>query len=397
MKRSLAFAVLGLAACASNNSETKPDAAPDAPPPFAEAPHATAPQMVKMSGDVLATPKVVPIFFQNDATMQAQVEQFLTLLGGSDYWTATTSEYGVGTLQIEPTIVTTDAPPTSDTALDTWLKGHFNGQNGWPAAPDPQAIYSVFLPAGVVLHTQFGDSCQAFGAYHDEATTATNQSVVYALMPRCPGGIDELSASTSHELIEAVTDPRVETTPAYGDVDHDHYIWAYTPGAEVGDMCEYVDAAYQRLVGNYLVQRTWSNAAAAAGHDPCVPAAAGAIYYAAAPLLNDPEPLDSIYGGTITTKGVKVALNQSATIEVDLFSDQPYGLCSVSAADIAQLGGGTAELAFSWDKENGQNGDKLHLTITRKANGMGQGSEFALLEKDAAGNIVALWFGFVSN
>ena len=128
-----------------------------------------------------------------------------------------------------------------------------------------------------------------------------------------------------------------------------------------------------------------------------MPAAAGGIYYAAAPVFTDSESLDSIYGGTITTKGVNVALNQSATIEIDLFSDQPYGLFSVSAADVAQLGGGTAELAFAWDKENGQNGDKLHLTITRKANGMGQGSELALVEKDAAGNVVALWFGFVSN
>ena len=41
------------------------------------------------------------------------------------------------------------------------------------------------------------------------------------------------------QLIEAATDPRVETTPAFGDSDAEHYIWAYTPGAEVSDYCEY--------------------------------------------------------------------------------------------------------------------------------------------------------------
>ncbi len=30
-------------------------------------------------------------------------------------------------------------------------------------------------------------------------------------------------------------------------------------------MCEYVDNAYARVLGSYLVQRTWSNVAAATG------------------------------------------------------------------------------------------------------------------------------------
>ena len=393
--------LLALAACSSDHHEAAPDAfvpPVDAPPPFQEASFGSAPQMVKVpGGDVLTAPKVVPIFFANDAAMQASVEDFLAQTAASSYWGATTSEYGVGPLTILPTIVTTDTPPTTDTALATWLAGHFNGQNGWPTAPDPQTIYSVFLPAGVVLHTSFGDSCQAFGAYHDEAM-GTGTSVVYALMPRCTGfgqDLDELTVSTSHELIEAVTDPRVESTPAFGDLDPDHYIWAYTPGAEVGDMCEYVATASQRLVGNYLVQRTWSNASAAAGHDPCVPALT-TPFQGAAPMLTDPEPIDSYYNGTIQTKGVQVPVGMSKTIDVKLFSDAPTADFSVHADDVAQFNGSPAELTFTWDKTTGHNGDTLHLTITRAKAGQGQGSEFVIVVGTGQ-DVSALWWGFVEN
>jgi hypothetical protein len=393
--------MLALAACGSDHhQEAAPDAfvpPVDTPPPFQEASFGGAPQMVKVNGgSVLSAPVVVPIFFASDATMQPQVEDFLAHLSGSSYWSATTSEYGVGGLTILPTIVTTDTPPTTDTALTSWLAGHFNGQNGWPAAPDPQTIYSVFLPDGVVLHTSFGDSCQAFGAYHDEVPANGSQpSVVFSLMPRCQGGLDTLTISTSHELIEAATDPHVESTPAYGDLDPDHYIWAYTPGAEVGDMCEYLPSAAQQLVGNYFVQRTWSNASAAAGHDPCVPVLA-TPFQGAAPMFTDAEPIDSYYNGTIQTRGVQVPVGMSKTIDVQLFSDAPTGDFSVHADDVAQFLGSAAELSFTWDKQTGHNGDTLHLTITRTKAGMGQGSEFVVVVGSGQ-NVTALWWGFVEN
>jgi hypothetical protein len=396
-----AVIALALAACGDEHHETAPDAfvpTPDAPPAFVEMPHGTAPQMVKVSGNVLTAPKIVPIFFASDATMQAQIEDFLHQLGGSTYWTTTTSEYGVGALATLPTIVTSDTPPTTDTALTSWLGGHFNGQNGWPAAPDPQTIYAVFLPSGVVLHTSFGDSCQAFGAFHDETKTTGNTPIVYALMPRCTGpfpDLDALTGSTSHELIEAATDPLAESAPAYQDLDADHYIWAYTPGAEVGDMCEYVGTAMQRLVGNYLVQRTWSNAAAAAGHDPCVPALA-APYMGAAPMLQDSEQIASIHSGMVTTKGVQVPLGMSKTIDVVLFSDAPSADFSVHADDVAQFMGGSPELSFAWDQLSGHNGDTLHVTVTRSANGMGGGSEFVIVVRNGQ-STPALWWGFAAN
>ena len=400
----LAAALLAAACGGTNSNEPKPDAPPDAYV-FAEAPHPSVPQLVKMTGDVLATPKIVPIFFTGDDAMKATIESFVGQLAGSAYWTTTTSEYGVGSLTVLPTILSSDAPPTSDTALDTWLKGHFNGMNGWPAAPDPQAIYSVFLPAGTKFTTQFGNACEAFGAYHDEATTATSQSVVYALMPRCDGGSaqgtqDELTLSASHEWIEAATDPRVETTPAYGNMDSDHYIWAYVPGAEAGDLCEYVDAANNYKVGDYIVQRTWSNAAATAGHDPCVPAPDPATqpFFGIAPVLDGAVSLPDIYSnGNIMTKGIQISQGSGKVIEVDLFSDAETADWTVEALDVAGFYGGSPELALQLDKKTGTNGDKLQLTITHiKAGTQMPGSEFLLQSKNTNGS-VAQWWGYVAN
>ena len=399
------FIPLALAACGAQ-TDTPVTPTVDAPPAFAEADHPVPPQMVKMTGGVLTAPKVVPIFFQKDSAVQTQIEAFANAMVGSTYWSAMGSEYGVGALSVGATIVSTDAAPTSDTALVTWLQGHFNGQNGWPSEPDPQTIYSVFLPAGATFTTQFGNACESFGAYHDEAAqTGSNKSIVYALMPRCPGmtdadTFDVLTMSTSHEWIEAATDPNVETTPAYGDVDPAHYVWAYTPGAEVGDMCEYVDAAYQRLVGNYMVQRSWSNAAAMAGHDPCVPAPdpATSPFHGVAPVLDDSQPLPSLYGsGNVTTKGIQITRGGAKTIEVDLYSDSPTDEWTVEAIDLATFYGSPAELTFQWDKTSGTNGDKLHLTISRVAAGTQMpGSEFVLQSKDSKGT-VAQWWGFVAN
>jgi hypothetical protein len=398
--------LLALAACGDNRA-----AAPDAfvpsidAPSFVEAPHPATPQMVKLSGDVLTAPRIVPIFFANDAAMQAQIEDYLHQLASSSYWGATTNEYGVGALTIAPTIVTADAPPTTDTDLAPWIGNHFDGQAGWPAQPDPQTIYAVFLPEGAVLHTSFGDSCRAFGGYHDEATGPQSQSVVFALLPRCEGGtrspLDNLTLVTSHEMIEAATDPRAETAPGFQELDADHYVWAYTPGPEVGDMCELVPGAAQRLVGSYVVQRTWSNASAAAGHDPCVPVLAEP-YIAAAPMLAETAAIDSIHTGapSLMTHAVSIPVGTSKTIDVVLFSDAAIADYTVEAYDVAAFFGMPAELTFTWDRDTGHNGDVLHLTITRAATGtrpgLHGGSEF-LLATVVHRNVQTLWSGLAGD
>jgi hypothetical protein len=401
-----AVAVAAFAACGGDSSGSGPDAAmalADATPPtpdagpFAPAPHPGPPQIGSYGGPVMDTPVVVPIFFTGDDAIQAQVEDFLSRLPGTDYWHATTSEYGVGDVTIGTSIVSADAAPTTDDALQAWLATMTDGTHaGWPAA-DGNTLYAVFLPAGVTLSTPWGNSCSAFGAYHAEVTTSASAGAIYALMPRCQGqgaAIDSLTTATSHELVEAVTDPRPFTDTAYALPDDDHYVWGATPGGELGDMCEYVRSAEQRDVGSFLVQRTWSNASAAAGHDPCVPAL-DAPFMGATPVLDEDLPLD-LGDGAVTTKGVQIATGTSKTIEVDLWSDAPAVDWTVKAYDLASyFSGQPEELQFAWDKDGGNNGDKLMLTITRARDGDG-GSEF-VISAHTPDTTVSLWWGFVAN
>ena len=397
LKWSWMFALVA-AACGDN---LEPPAV-DAPPAgFEEAPHGPPPVLVSLGGPVLTAPRTQPIFWSGDAAYQAKIEDFGTKLAGSEYWKVTTEEYGVGTIQAAPAIVTTDPVPTSSDALTTWLAQKLDGTHtaeGWPATVDPQTVYSVFLPEGAVIHDPDGDSCDAYGAYHDEATGAHGESIVYALMPRCDYGnplIDDLTASYSHELIEAATDPLVETDEAFGDADPDNYVMAYTPAAETGDYCEYLDAAYIRFQG-YEVQRTWSNAASLAGKDPCVPAPASP-YVAAVPMFTEQAKLTDVWTGSkVTTRAVSVPVQTSKTVDVQLISDVPTDAFTVSATDTAVFYGESPELTFTWDATTGKNGDVLHLTITRARAGQLPGSEL-FLEAKVGNDVVSQWWGYVAN
>ena len=158
-------------------------------------------------------------------------------------------------------------------------------------------------------------------------------------------------------------------------------------------MCEYVQSAPQRIIGPYMVQRTWSNVSAAAGHDPCVPVLA-TPYVSAAPVLSD--MMIAAHGGMLTTEGTTVALGSSQTIEVDLFTDAPTDAFTVEAFDAAQLSGtGVVDLEFQWDYQTGNNGSKFNMMITRtKAASGTRGNEF-VIQASVNDVVVSMWWGLV--
>jgi hypothetical protein len=395
MTKLVCLLTIALGACGDN--ELHPDAhiheMPDAWSPAAHEPQPTA---QSFGGPVLASPKVVPVFFAGDETAQNTIETFLIDLAASSYWPTVVNEYHVGALTIEQSVVTSDPPPTTDMALQTWIEMNTSGSGTWPPS-DSNTLYVVFLPTGASLTAGFGKSCVDFGGYHSETTPGGE--LVYALIPRCTSTtanpLDPVTGAASHELVEASTDPHFYTAPAYRNVDTAHFIWGDTPGAEVGDMCEFVDAAFQPLVNGFLVQRIWSNESGAASHDPCVPVLAQP-YTAAAPLLSSVEvtPKGS-NAKPFMTDGVIVNYGTPVTVEVDLFSDsETAGEFVVSAQDATTVLGGSANLEFQWDDQYGQNGTKRHLIITRTTPGNGGASEFVIFAFQ--NNIsVAEWWGYV--
>jgi hypothetical protein len=389
---------------------TMPDSGADAGPPDTggppvpyPAPHPPMPQVLNLGGPIMLMPKIVPIFFANDdPATDTQLESFVSMVGGSTYWSANAMEYGVGAAMGLPPIHLTEMAPTTidDTGVAAWLANKFAAHDPAFGMPDSNTIYAIFYPVGTVVTLQGTTSCQQFGAYHN-ATTAGALPVSYAVMPRCPptgpftSMLDVTTASASHEFLEAVTDPQPQTNPAYGQVDNDHLIWMFAiGGGEIGDMCAQNPGVFYKPQGlGFEVQRTWSNAQAAASHDPCVPAN-GQPYFNSAPVLNDVINLN--IGQPVQTKGVKIPVGQSKAVELDLYSDAPTsGPWSLRAVDGAMLMGGTPNLSFSFDKTSGQNGDKILMTITVQSASMFNAEAFLLLSQ--LGVKYSLWVGLVSN
>jgi hypothetical protein len=374
------------------------------------APFPAPPQVVDLGGPVLAAPHVVPVFFSDDdPATEAQIVDFLSKVGATQYWAAITTEYGVGALTGDAAVMLTETAPTTidDSAIQTWLAGKLdNDDPAWPAADD-NVIYAIHYPETSTITFGFGQgqvdtSCVDFGGYHSDITldpAHANLPVAYAVIPSCGGfdgfsGIDAITAAESHELLEATTDPYVSTTPAYAEPDEAHFYWLTANGnaGELGDMCAQNLASFTQFPElGYVVQRTWSNAAALAGQDPCVPPLSGEVYFNSVPEMSDMVSF-SVEGTTIDVLGIKVPVGKPREIDLDLYSNAATpGPWSVSVREL-----GSQNLLLEVGDELGENGQKVHLTITPQAPGqsifiVSSSPEWAL--SGQTNN----WVGFVNN
>lgn len=412
----VALSVVTFVAC-SDKSKATPDAgvlADSGPMPDTSidaafsypAPFPAPPVAVDSGGPVLASPKIVPVYFSNDdASVDATLVDFTTKIGSTTYWTAL-SEYGVGPATCGSSVALVEAAPSTidDSAIQTWLAGKLDANDpAWPAA-DANTVYVLFYPATTTITIGGASSCSAFGGYHNSVqldASHGSQNVAYAVLPRCATfgsltGLDAGTAAASHELVEAATDPYPNVSPAYAQVDGPDLAWALTfGGGEIGDLCAQQTSSFTKFADlpSYTVQRFWSNTSAAAGHDPCVPSLPGEVYFQSAPVLPD---MITFQGGPSPLKGVRIPVGQSKVISLDLFSDAPTsGPWTVRALDFAQITGGTPKLSFALDRTSGQNGDVLNLTITAMASSQ-YGLEPFVIES-MLGSADSLWIGVVGN
>ena len=371
----LAFGALGLVACSGgdNTQNDAGDGGVEAAVAYPAA-HPAMPQIITKGGPVMAPVKIVPIAFTGDPAL-ADIDKFASQLGSAtDYWKGTTSEYGVGGLTVATPIHLNETPATNlaDADIQAWLTNKIQTNSSFPQ-PDATTIYSVFYPDTVTVTMGVGEtSCVQFQGYHDSYEITPGNRVIYAVIPRCPAPpvqgvtvIDQMTAEASHEFVEAATDPYPSSNPAYIQIDNNDLAWMLLGGGETGDICAdfFLSGVFYRTPGvDSLVQRTWSNANAAASHDPCQPA--GFMpYFNSAPVLPDMVHL-SASGIVGVSQGIKLIGGASQTIELDLYSDGPTtGPWKVSAVDLGTFFGNPANLTFSFDKNTGQNGDKIQMTV----------------------------------
>jgi hypothetical protein len=359
---------------------------------FVPAAHPALPQVLDVGGVVLETPVVQPIVYSSDMAA-SDIESFLQELTRTTYWHETTSEYGVAGLRVLPTIVIATPPPATitDAAVRSMLTANTSGSNPAWGPADSSTIYLFVFPAATIeSNGASGRCCRTYDGYHDQATSGS-VTVAYAVSCACPGAdgpnvtdLQQRTVDISHELVESATDPRPLDDGAYRQEDDADVVWTQVTEGEVADMCELnPDANYVPPGSTYMIQRSWSNAAAALVQDPCVPHTTSTV-----PYFNSFPALAQIAyptgGPGFTTEGVNIPLGQSKTIDVNLFSAAPTpGPWTVSVFDYDEAFlGSAATLRLALDRNTGQNGDTLRLVITPLSTDATLGGEAFVIYSD---------------
>jgi hypothetical protein len=130
---------------------------------------------------------------------------------------------------------------------------------------------------------------------------------------------------------------------------NDAFLAGYS-GGEVGDLCTELANPGSSLVfeDGYYLQRIWSNVAAQAGNDPCVPALS--------PYFNVAVP---------SSAGLQsLNVGQSTEIRLQPFSDSPTSPWEVRAIDGSTfLGASTPSLDLTLSADSTSNGSPLILTV----------------------------------
>jgi hypothetical protein len=371
----------------------------DAPPDVYPAPHPAMPSVVNLGGLTLTTPNFVPVFYSTDP-MQGVLASALAQIGPSASWQAATSEYGIAPATSSPALVSSTPPPSivDNNTVPTLLENNLGGPTSPWGSPSPNSLYVVFMPPSAMNET-----CGC-GGYHNWTTNALGELIAFAVVfeqysVEADGGLslDTVMDTTTHELVEAVTDTEVK---AYAEVDAEDQAWTLMlpggicPGcSEVGDMCElYPSSLYVPPDLPFSIQRTWSNASAAASHDPCVPIPSGEVYFNSAVVPTDNVVLETP-SGTYVTHGVQIGVGHSRTIDVQLYSDAPTpGPWTLAASNCGTYG---ASLGFSFDTSSGVNGDTVHLTITVPKSTTTWFETFCV--SSTLGSMTTTWYGLVSS
>jgi hypothetical protein len=246
--------------------------------------HNALPQVPNHGETGLAAPKVVTVTY---AGYPYDVKGYMSELVQSDWMTAVGADYGVGLGSLAGSIVLDGGPtggPTTitDPEITDMLAALIN--DGGIPAPTADTIYMVAFPESTVITAAGGMSCANFGGYHNFFVLDGGTNAVYCVLPTCPaqnGSVltteDVLDEDLSHEFIEAATDPAPTNTQAGYDIRDFSNPWSYDYG-EVADLCVWA-YPYHASDGGLPATRVWSNTAATAGTDPCIPVPSADIYF----------------------------------------------------------------------------------------------------------------------
>lgn len=265
-------------------------------------------------GPVIAHAKVYAVFWGDnvDAETKSKIGPFFANMLDSTYmdWLSeydtngtavdgragTKQHIGRGTFAGTKTIHPANASTSlADADIQKELDDQIAAGNLPPA--DDDSLYMIYFPKGISISIEGQRSCSSFCAYHEGFKSPRNgQGTYYGVMPVCGFGcgfggsaFDSLSIVSSHECIEAVTDP----FPTPGDKPAYPQAWNDAGGQEIGDLC--ADGS-STITGHGLtsaVQWEWDNSIGGCNHGPWRQEAAPAV---ASPAPRSVPPMATVEG-----------------------------------------------------------------------------------------------------
>lgn len=234
------------------------------------------------------------------------------------------------------------ATKLSDTAVQTYLSGLIDAHKVPP--PDDDIIYMIYFPSTVSITQGGGTSCVDFCAYHNSFDKGA-QHVRYGVLPDLSTGgcatgcgpsqvvFENITDVSSHELVEAVTDPEVPDG------------WYDNPNSqqscgEIGDICA-TGNGETGVVNGFTVQKEWSNQLM------------GCIATNPAIMVNDfsvavtPAPIAVPVGGSATASVKLTKVSGMAENVALAAAGVPTGLTASFSPASVSSDGGSAVLTVS--------------------------------------------------
>ena len=172
--------------------------------------------------------------------------------------------YGVGPGSAVSGAVDNTSIAAGSTISDAFIRTRLQADvsSGLLQAPNANTLYVVYVQPDVAVNLGGGQGTTQQGilGYHTAFVGANGAAIRYAVvvspggpagnsvLPEARSAIDQLTAVTSHELAEAVTDPDVNSNVNGGRLG-----WFDPQRGEIGDIEEHNPNAFVRLDG-FLVQ-----------------------------------------------------------------------------------------------------------------------------------------------
>ena len=336
MKR-MTLAALALTALVSSNASANYSSAHLRT--FSPVPNAPSAHLVDNGGPMINHVKIFLVFYSPGYQYKDKLVQFYTAITQSAHVDMlqeydNKAGYKIRRGSYLGLFEDTNANPSSVKSVNpqTYINGLITAKK--VPAPDDDTLYMIYFPSNINPTGPGGSSCVSGGsfcAYHSSYALSGGQNVYFGVMPDTPddcspgcgpSGFTGLTDVSSHEMIEAMTDP---------DVGQNNVAWYDDQNGEIGDICA-TGADETAVVDTWTVQKEWSNEL-----NDCV---ATNPKYTANDFSLTADMTVTVAQGGMTTAMVSLTKVSGAAETVALTATAPTGLtASFSPASISSDAG----------------------------------------------------------